>query len=97
MTFLFKYVLCADVLILQQVKYIALRAGAEAQFMEVDGSKSLNATLTGLRKFTQYNIQVLASTRVGDGVLSNVITVRTASDGKTIFFRLYKIQQSRDI
>ncbi|BFZ02837.1 hypothetical protein BsWGS_05876 [Bradybaena similaris] len=63
-----------------KVKYIALRAGAEAQFKEVEGAKSLNATLTGLRKFTQYNIQVLASTRVGDGVLSNVITVRTASD-----------------
>ncbi|CAG5132926.1 unnamed protein product, partial [Candidula unifasciata] len=63
-----------------KVKYIALRTGAEAQFLEVDGAKSLNATLTGLRKFTQYSIQVLASTRVGDGVLSNVITVRTASD-----------------
>lgn len=38
----------------------------------------------GLRKWTLYNVQVLAYTAKGDGPLSDVIMVQTAEDGKVI-------------
>jgi hypothetical protein len=39
------------------------------------------AVLTSLRRFTNYSVQVLAFTRVGDGVTSKPITCTTEEDG----------------
>jgi len=39
------------------------------------------AVLTGLRRFTNYSIQVLAFTRVGDGITSKPIFCTTEEDG----------------
>uniref|UniRef100_A0A1I8MHL2 Uncharacterized protein n=1 Tax=Musca domestica TaxID=7370 RepID=A0A1I8MHL2_MUSDO len=49
---------------------------------EVESRKTtaLTTVLTGLRKFTNYSIQVLAHTRMGDGVLSNSIYCHTEED-----------------
>lgn len=38
--------------------------------------------LTGLEKFTKYSLKVLAFTRIGDGNISNPLTVSTDQDGK---------------
>ena len=38
--------------------------------------------LTGLEKFTNYSVRVLAFTRIGDGNVSDPITVSTDQDGK---------------
>ena len=38
--------------------------------------------LTGLNKFTKYNISVLAFTVKGDGPVSSTITVTTDEDSK---------------
>ena len=42
----------------------------------------LSKTVTGLDKFTEYELQVLAFTSVGDGPNSSVKVVRTKEDGK---------------
>ena len=39
------------------------------------------AVLTGLRRFTNYSIQVLAFTRVGDGITTKPIICTTEEDG----------------
>ena len=41
----------------------------------------LTAVLTGLRKYTNYSIQVVAFTRVGDGVPTRVTYCHTEEDG----------------
>ena len=38
--------------------------------------------LTGLEKFTNYSLKVLAFTRIGNGNISNPLTVSTDQDGK---------------
>ena len=38
--------------------------------------------VTGLKKYTEYEFQVLAFTSVGDGPKSPVVVVRTMEDGK---------------
>ena len=40
--------------------------------------------LKGLENFTEYNIEVLGYTRIGDGKKSNVIKVTTDENGKVI-------------
>ena len=42
----------------------------------------LSKTVTGLDMFTEYELQVLAFTSVGDGPKSSVKVVRTKEDGK---------------
>ena len=44
--------------------------------------EELKATLQGLLKYTDYNIEVLASTIKGRGPPSDLITVRTDQDSK---------------
>ena len=44
--------------------------------------QELEATLQGLEKYTDYNIEVLASTIKGRGPSSHLITVRTDQDSK---------------
>lgn len=43
---------------------------------------TLQVLLTGLLKYTEYDIMISAFTRVGDGPNSAKITVRTDEDGK---------------
>lgn len=52
------------------------------RYKKVPSNATFTTTLTELRKFTQYSIQVLAYTRIGDGVLSvPPIVVQTTEDG----------------
>ncbi|XP_049785936.1 Down syndrome cell adhesion molecule-like protein Dscam2 [Schistocerca cancellata] len=48
--------------------------------METKKTTALTAVLTGLRKFTNYSVQVLAYTRVGDGVITHPIYCSTEED-----------------
>ncbi|XP_011307192.1 Down syndrome cell adhesion molecule-like protein Dscam2 isoform X1 [Fopius arisanus] len=48
--------------------------------MEVRKTGSMTMNLAGLRKYTNYSIQVLAYTRVGDGVPSRSLYCRTKED-----------------
>ncbi|XP_043507615.1 Down syndrome cell adhesion molecule-like protein Dscam2 isoform X6 [Frieseomelitta varia] len=48
--------------------------------MEVRKTSALTTVLTGLRKYTNYTIQVLAFTRVGDGVATTVTYCQTEED-----------------
>ncbi|XP_076663880.1 Down syndrome cell adhesion molecule 2 isoform X7 [Andrena cerasifolii] len=48
--------------------------------MEVRKTSALTTVLTGLRKYTNYTIQVLAFTRVGDGVPTTVTYCQTEED-----------------
>ena len=48
----------------------------------ITNNGTLNKTITGLSKFTQYEFQVLAYTSVGDGPKSHVKVEKTKEDGK---------------
>ncbi|XP_011264851.2 Down syndrome cell adhesion molecule-like protein Dscam2 isoform X6 [Camponotus floridanus] len=48
--------------------------------MEVRKTNALTTVLTGLRRYTNYTIQVLAFTRIGDGVPSTTIYCQTEED-----------------
>ena len=48
----------------------------------INDGATLNKTVTGLDKFTEYAFQVLAFTSVGDGRRSYVKYARTKEDGK---------------
>ena len=49
----------------------------------IDNNETFATTLTELKKFYSYNVQVRAYTRLGDGVLSTpYISVQTLEDGK---------------
>ncbi|XP_072747752.1 dscam family member AbsCAM isoform X6 [Anoplolepis gracilipes] len=48
--------------------------------MEVRKTSALTTVLTGLRRYTNYTIQVLAFTRIGDGVPSTTIYCQTEED-----------------
>lgn len=52
------------------------------QYKKVANNATYTTTLTELRKFTEYSIQVLAYTRIGDGSLSlPPIVIQTMEDG----------------
>ena len=48
----------------------------------INSSATLTKEVTGLRKYTEYEFQVLAFTSVGDGPNSSVEVERTRQDGK---------------
>ncbi|XP_032779959.2 protein sidekick isoform X2 [Daphnia magna] len=51
------------------------------RYKKVPSNATFTTTLTELRKFTQYSIQVLAYTRIGDGILSMPpVVVQTMED-----------------
>ena len=75
-------------LFLSQVKYQP-QFSADVQFETVESSDILNVTLTDLRKFTEYDVQVLAYSRMGDGMLSDISKVKTAGDSKSSIMILY--------
>lgn len=49
--------------------------------METRKTTALTTVITGLRKFTNYSLQVLAFTKVGDGVHTATIYCQTDEDG----------------
>lgn len=49
--------------------------------METRKTTALTTVITGLRKFTNYSLQVLAFTKVGDGVFTASIYCQTEEDG----------------
>lgn len=62
------------------------------QIKDIPKNSTFTTTLTELKKFVQYSIQVLAYSRLGDGVLSTPITrVQTFEDGK---YNLYILQKN---
>lgn len=56
---------------------------SQPRFWLVEGNSSRSAQLTGLGKYVLYEVQVLAFTRIGDGVPSHPpILERTLDDGE---------------
>lgn len=49
--------------------------------METRKTTALTIVISGLRKFTNYSLQVLAFTRMGDGVFTNPTFCQTDEDG----------------
>lgn len=67
---------------LLQVMYKEKDLDTRAQFWLAEGNASRSAQLTGLGKYTLYEIRVLAFTRIGDGVPSRPpVLERTLDDG----------------
>ena len=67
------------------MRYSAVKSGhpQEARELAVSGAAVRTVTLTGLDKYTQYLIQVLGYTRIGDGEPSTpAVVVRTNEDGE---------------
>ena len=61
------------------------------QLEDVVGENTTSVILQGLRKYVQYEIRVLAYTRMGDGVLSTPeVIVRTDEDGGLTVAVAYK-------
>lgn len=67
---------------LLQVMYKEKDSDARVQFWLAEGNASHSAQLSGLGKYTLYEIRVLAFTRIGDGVPSRPpVLERTLDDG----------------
>lgn len=61
-------------------------SGAESEVQAVKGNLTQSVLLRNLRKYVQYEIQVLAFTRIGDGHLSSPpVLERTKDDGAFIY------------
>lgn len=54
--------------------------------METRKTTALTTVITGLRKYTNYSLQVLAFTKIGDGVHTTTIYCQTDEDGKNPVF-----------
>lgn len=72
--------------------------------METRKTTALTTVLTGLRRYTNYSMQVLAFTRIGDGVLTQTSHCRTEEDGIkiindsfNIYFLLMVLKNSKTI
>ena len=64
--------------------YYGANARSAFQYKNIPSNTTFTTTLTELRKFVQYHIQVLAYTRLGDGTLSiPPVRVQTFEDGKS--------------
>lgn len=55
---------------------------AENEEMDTRKTTALTTVLTSLRKFSNYSVQVLGYTRMGDGVSSQAIFCKTEEDGE---------------
>lgn len=76
--------ICICVLMLQ-ILYRAKDLDPEPRSHVVRGNHTQSALLAGLRKFVVYELQVLAFTRIGNGVPSSpLILERTKDDSKYI-------------
>ena len=58
-------------------------SSGQANTVTVDDGTVLSKTITGMEKFTEYDIQVSAFTYAGDGPKSFNVTEKTSEDGKT--------------
>lgn len=58
------------------------QTGAINDDIDTRKTSDLTIVLSGLKKFTNYSIQVLALTRVGDGAVSKPLYCQTEEDGK---------------
>lgn len=66
-----------------KVYYAADQSKSSPQFKLIPSNSTFTTTLTELRKYVVYHIQVLAYTRLGDGEPSKpAVTVQTFEDGK---------------
>ena len=70
---------------LQGIKLLYKITDTEDPFTAITivNNSTLNTSITGLGKFTEYEFHVLAFTGNGNGPLSLVQVVRTSEDGKT--------------
>lgn len=65
--------------------YYGSNSRSTFQYKNIPSNTTFTTTLTELRKFVQYHVQVLAYTRLGDGALSiPPIRVQTFEDSKCI-------------
>ena len=78
---------------LQGIKLLYKITDTEDPFnvITIYNNSTLNARITGLAKFTEYEFHVLAFTGNGNGPVSPVQVVRTSEDGKTIPFVNWKV------
>lgn len=68
-----------------QIEYRSTEAGIQRQSITSAGNTTTSVTLTGLRKFVRYEIQVLAYTRMGDGAPSTPeVSAKTLPDSEYI-------------
>lgn len=69
-----------------KVNFESVGDGMGTENDEMDTRKTTESTivLTGLRKYTNYSVQVLAYTRIGDGIFSMPIYCKTEEDGMFI-------------
>ena len=58
-------------------------ASGQANTVTVHDGTVLSKTITGMEKYTEYDIQVSAFTYAGEGPKSSAVTERTSQDGKT--------------
>ena len=58
-------------------------ASGQANTVTIDDGTVLSKTVTGMQKYTEYDIRVSALTYAGEGPKSSVVTERTSEDGKT--------------
>lgn len=62
--------------------YWKTRDSFAQDFVTLTNSDQLDANLTSLEKFTEYCIQLLGFTRIGDGNKSECFNVTTDEDGE---------------
>lgn len=63
--------------------YYGAKSRSPFQYKNIPSNSTFTTTLTELRKYVQYHIQVLAYSRLGDGALSvPPIRVQTFEDGE---------------
>lgn len=75
--------LCVSSTFILQILYKARDLDSEPKSQTVRGNHTQSVLLSGLRKFVLYELQVLAFTRIGDGVPSSpAVTERTKDDGE---------------
>lgn len=53
--------------------------------IETRKTTALTTVIAGLRRFTNYSLQVLAFTKVGDGALTAITYCQTGEDGEYLY------------
>lgn len=71
--------MCYELFLFNSIDLTTLLGNDE---IETRKTTALTTVITGLRKFTNYSLQVLAFTKIGDGVLTTPSYCQTEEDGK---------------